>query len=678
MLNNFSLPTTCLSHSLKKIKKPLRNMLFFVLFASLLQPAQIFAQEDPSIISGKYIVLLKEEQSASMVAQSLGFARTQTYEHVFSGMTISATEDEISRLREDPRVIAIEPDRIMWAFVQTMPTGIDRTDAELNPISKIDGSDDRVDVDIAILDTGIFKGHPDLNLFRFVNFAASSTDDDKQGHGTHVAGITAALDNKIGVVGMAPGAKLWAVKVLGDAGQGSLSDIIKGIDYVTQHADEIEVANMSLGGEFSSSILNTAISNSIKAGVTYVVAAGNDNRDAASFSPANHPEVITVSAISDSDGKPGGAGPQTRHGNDDSLASFSNFGEVVDIAAPGIDIMSSYKDDGYVTLSGTSMSSPHVAGVVALYIAQNGRDVNSDGVINEKDVVHIRESLIKNATPQSDSDGFTGDRDKFAEPLASAAPPTSEGDFALSVEPSSIMMSVNDSKNANVTVSPLNGFVGTVNLKAITPDQISASVFPDSITVEPTDRQRTATLTIRSQNSTGNFSVDVTGKSSDGRLEHSDNVSVTVGSGGGCLIATAAYGTELSPQVQLLREIRDNIVSDTNSGRSFMIGFNQFYYSFSPAIADLERQNAAFREIVKMVITPMLTSLSILNYIEIDSEHEMLGYGIGIILLNIGMYFAAPALVILKLKKFISGAKRSQNQSTKIKNTSILKHSQTK
>jgi len=120
--------------------------------------------------------------------------------------------------------------------------------------------------------------------------------------------------------------------------------------------------------------------------------------------------------------------------------------------------------------------------------------------------------------------------------------------------------------------------------------------------------------------------------------------------GGGCLIATAAFGSEMAPQVQFLREIRDNTVLQTQSGSTFMTGFNQFYYSFSPAIADYERENPAFKEAVKIAITPMLTSLAILNYVDIDSEEEMLGYGIGIILLNIGMYFIAPAAIIFKIR----------------------------
>ena len=123
--------------------------------------------------------------------------------------------------------------------------------------------------------------------------------------------------------------------------------------------------------------------------------------------------------------------------------------------------------------------------------------------------------------------------------------------------------------------------------------------------------------------------------------------------GGGCLIATATFGSELAPQVQFLREIRDNTILQTESGTSFMVGFNQFYYSFSPAVADYERENPAFKEAVKLTLTPLLTSLTLLQYTEIDSEHEMLGYGISIILLNIGMYFVAPAILIMKVKKRI-------------------------
>ena len=121
--------------------------------------------------------------------------------------------------------------------------------------------------------------------------------------------------------------------------------------------------------------------------------------------------------------------------------------------------------------------------------------------------------------------------------------------------------------------------------------------------------------------------------------------------GGGCLIATATFGSEMSPQVQQLRELRDNVVMQTTSGHTFMTGFNQVYYSFSPYVADFERENIVFKETVKVALTPMLTSFSILSHVPIDTEQEMLGYGIGVILLNIGMYFVAPAVLITVLRK---------------------------
>ena len=125
----------------------------------------------------------------------------------------------------------------------------------------------------------------------------------------------------------------------------------------------------------------------------------------------------------------------------------------------------------------------------------------------------------------------------------------------------------------------------------------------------------------------------------------------SIPSGGGCLIATATYGSELSPQIQQLRELRDNQLLNTESGTSFMNTFNDFYYSFSPIIADYERENPVFKELVKIAITPMISSLSILNYVDMDSEVEVLGYGISLILLNIGMYVGIPAIMIMRIRK---------------------------
>jgi len=137
----------------------------------------------------------------------------------------------------------------------------------------------------------------------------------------------------------------------------------------------------------------------------------------------------------------------------------------------------------------------------------------------------------------------------------------------------------------------------------------------------------------------------------DEEKQTQEEIQVVNEEGGGCLIATAAFGSELSTQVQMLREVRDNKVSNTQVGAMFISGFNQFYYSFSPTIADMERQSPLFKEIVKITITPLLASLSFLNNVDIDSEIEMLGVGIGIISLNTGLYFAIPIVVVIKLKR---------------------------
>ena len=133
---------------------------------------------------------------------------------------------------------------------------------------------------------------------------------------------------------------------------------------------------------------------------------------------------------------------------------------------------------------------------------------------------------------------------------------------------------------------------------------------------------------------------------------YAQSIKPSNGENGGCLIATATFGSEMAPQVQQLRELRDNTILSTESGTAFMTGFNQFYYSFSPMVADLERENPVFKEVMKLTLTPMLSSLSLLNYVDIDSEQEMLGYGISLILLNIGMYAGIPAFAILKLYQF--------------------------
>ena len=242
--------------------------------------------------------------------------------------------------------------------------------------------DQRVNADIAILDMGVGPNN-DLNIAGGVDCTDSSdssypTYNDVGGHGTHVAGIAAAIDNTSGIVGVAPGARIWSVRVLG-AIDGSWSWVLCGIDWVTAHASTIDVANMSLGEDLGNAypdldnLIHNAIKQSVAAGVTYVVAAGNAGTTALKVVPAKYSEVIAVSAFCDSDGKPGGLGPRLSACADDAFANFSNFGSVVDISAPGVDTRSLALGGGISVMSGTSFSTPHVAGAAALYIAQFGR-----------------------------------------------------------------------------------------------------------------------------------------------------------------------------------------------------------------------------------------------------------------------------------------------------------------
>jgi subtilisin family serine protease len=247
-----------------------------------------------------------------------------------------------------------------------------------------------------VIDTGIDLSNPDLNAVDGTNCVGSGPAQDDDGHGTHVSGTIAARNDGSGVVGVAPGTRLHAVKVLDNQGSGTDAQVICGIDWVTatrtdsDPTNDIQVANLSLGGlggddghcgRVDNDFLHQAICRSVAAGVTYVVAAGNGSEDAAGYSPASYDEVITVSALADSDGRPGGLGgsPGCRADQDDTLADFSNFGADVDLIAPGVCILSTApkqsvafgRTNGYGVLSGTSFAAPHVAGAAALYLAQH-------------------------------------------------------------------------------------------------------------------------------------------------------------------------------------------------------------------------------------------------------------------------------------------------------------------
>jgi subtilisin len=299
--------------------------------------------------------------------------QSMTLSSIFSTTPITGIEGEMPESRLDPNT-------------QVVPTGIQRIAA---PTDAADG------VDVAVVDTGVDARHPDLNVVGGIDCTAPYGEEgdygtDGYGHGTHVAGTIGAADNGTGVVGVAPGARIHSVKVLDDSGSGTLGSVICGIDWVAQNTGIIEVANMSLGGQgFLSECggpdpMHNAICVATEQTV-FVVAAGNSSQDALAYSPANYPEVVTVSAYADFDGQDGGAGMAPMHrcaamSVDDELATFSNYGADVDISAPGTCIFSTLPgelngDGGYTPLygfaSGTSMAAPHVAGAVARYLAAN-------------------------------------------------------------------------------------------------------------------------------------------------------------------------------------------------------------------------------------------------------------------------------------------------------------------
>jgi len=415
-----------------------RNLAIFVLAWGISSAAEahhpkVAKREDRKKVPGQWIVVLRDEVTdVDAVAEALASRGKGTagrrFRHAVKGFVLhrmdTASPDAVA---QDPRVLFIEPDGIATIFShksgsssqppQTVPTGNDRVDAELNPNP---GSG----VNVAVIDTGIQLNHPDLKVAGNVTFVrGTKSGNDDNGHGTHVAGIAGALDNTIGVVGIAPAVNFYAVKVLNKNGSGFWSDVVKGIDWVTERAATIAVANLSLGGGLTNAddgncgntnfdSVHKAVCRSVNAGVIYVVAAGNSARDAKDFRPAAYDEVITVSALADSDGQPNGTGPVTSFGEDDTFATFSNFGADIDVIAPGVNIFSTWKGSSYKTISGTSMATPHVTGAIALWITQHGRPVTG----NAKDPAV--QAILTDVGEAVGS--FAGDSDLIAEPMLNA------------------------------------------------------------------------------------------------------------------------------------------------------------------------------------------------------------------------------------------------------------------
>jgi len=327
-------------------------------------------RSDKSKVKNSYIVVLKEKSNSSENARaaerSTGGKVGFVYNNALKGFSIQlppqASEKVLEALSKNPNVLRIEEDKEVFSTgTQTNATwGLDRIDQQALPLDAIYNYETTADnVTAYILDTGINYSHNDFSGRASFGFDAFGGDgDDCTGHGTHVAGTVGG-----DTWGVAKNVNLVAVRVLDCNGSGTYSGVIAGVDWVTANASGPSVANMSLGGGFSSS-LNTAVKNSVEAGIIYSVSAGNSSADACNYSPASTSEAITVGSTSSSDAR----------------SSFSNYGSCVDIFAPGSSITSAgiSSDTATSTKSGTSMSAPHVAGAAALYLQNNASATPAD------------------------------------------------------------------------------------------------------------------------------------------------------------------------------------------------------------------------------------------------------------------------------------------------------------
>jgi len=382
--------------------------------------------------AGDYIVVY-EPDTAEPLAETRrlerrhGVRSRQRFARAVKGFAARLTPGQVEDVAADPDVAYVAPDRprgivgsVALRAGETAPTGTRRSEAATTSATR-----EAATSGVAVIDTGVDLDHPDLTVADGRDCTGTGSADDDNGHGTHVAGSIGAANTGAGVVGIAPGTTIHPVKVLDAQGSGSDSSVICGLDWVAANAAslDIRVANLSLGGPGSDDgacgsrgfdPLHAAICRVTARGVSVVVAAGNEAVDLGGSAPATYSEVLTVTAMADSDGAPGGDGGTSPCGErDDAFASFSNYAtDVADadhtIAAPGACITSTYPDGGYARMSGSSMAAPHVAGVIASCLGEAGEAGPCADLTPAEIVVKLRADAGAR-TAQDPAYGFLGD-----------------------------------------------------------------------------------------------------------------------------------------------------------------------------------------------------------------------------------------------------------------------------
>lgn len=471
-----------------------------------------------TIVPDSYIVVLKDTATlrgkgvpavAAQLAGGLGGTVGHTYSHALKGFEVSLRESAAQRLAADPAVEYVQRNGVYTITdTQTGPTwGLDRIDQHALPLdSSYTYPTTAATVHAYIIDTGVLTTHSDFggrasSGYDFVDNDSDATDCN--GHGTHVSGTIGGAS-----YGVAKQVQLVGVRVLSCSGSGTTAQVAAGIDWVTANAVKPAVANMSLGGS-ADTTLDTAVSNSIAAGVTYAVAAGNGNilgvaQDACNYSPARVPEAITVGATNSSDAK----------------ASWSNYGSCLDIFAPGVDITSDWYSSTTATntISGTSMATPHVVGVAALVLAANPSYTPAQ----------VRDYLVNNATSGVVTSPGTNSPNKLLYVVNGGTTPTD--DFSVSLAPTSGSAAPGGSVSTTVATAVTAGSAQTVALTASgLPSGATASFSPSSVTAGSS-----SALTIATAASTpaGSYPITVTGT---GTVARSATFTLTVtGTTTGC------------------------------------------------------------------------------------------------------------------------------------------------